>query len=464
MAKCDGCGAGACSCVIRAGQGVAVRGSGSANNPYFIDVDQPDFANALVVNDTNTLNLALVGAGTQQDPLTLTGEVTVAMTGLTDVRDTVPPVPGDVPVWVADAQGTGWRFQPPPTVAAGSLSLRPSSGLIGDGSGGNPIGVSASGIWGVNVGTDAGAVSTSGQLIYVDQSGQLRAAPLPPVSAVAWDAITGKPSVYPSAWTSVTGKPVTFPSTWTSVTGKPLTYPADPHNHDERYYTEAESDARFPAKRPGSPFNGFAVLDYGNNAMGMRWDGSRVIIRVDNTEFGVATTVDLTGQAAAINNAQAGVNNLSANKADSFGDPQTARYAQGPSSSAYNRGMAGAGFFQVWMDNTLQFGRNTSTRRDKEDIQPVRLDPVDVLALEPVTYHRKANESPEREFGMIAEQVNEHVPHIVTWFTRDGEDEPHIDGIRYDLLAVAQQAVLRDQQARIENLERSLATLMEGTN
>lgn len=36
-------------------------------------------------------------------------------------------------------------------------------------------------------------------------------------------------------------------STWDAITGKPATYPASTHTHDDRYYTEAEVDAKVAA-------------------------------------------------------------------------------------------------------------------------------------------------------------------------------------------------------------------------
>ena len=67
--------------------------------------------------------------------------------------------------------------------------------------------------------------------------------------STSWDAITGKPTTFPSTWDGVSGKPTTFPSTWNEVSGKPSTFPPSAHNHDERYYTESEIDALLSAKQ-----------------------------------------------------------------------------------------------------------------------------------------------------------------------------------------------------------------------
>jgi hypothetical protein len=97
---------------------------------------------------------------------------------------------------------------------------------------------------------------------------------------------------YVPGWTEITGKPATFPPdltdhlaatdphpgyltpaeadalfltpaeadaaykavgwlpAWGEITGKPATFPADPHNHDDRYFTETESDARYLQSLP----------------------------------------------------------------------------------------------------------------------------------------------------------------------------------------------------------------------
>lgn len=124
-------------------------------------------------------------------------------------------------------------------------------------------------------------------------------------------------------------------------------------------------------------------------------------------------------------------------------------------SGAYGRTVSGGGYYAMWMDAGLRIGRNTSSRRYKEEIEPVALDPADVLALQPVTYHRKGSPNGAYEFGLIAEDVNEHVPEIVVEY--GGE----IDGVRYDLLAVALLAVVKDQAAQLTDLTARIDALEE---
>jgi len=114
------------------------------------------------------------------------------------------------------------------------------------------------------------------------------------------------------------------------------------------------------------------------------------------------------------------------------------------SSDAYIRAAVGTGYFSVWMNSALQLMRNTSSKRFKENIVPKNVAVTNVLELQPVEYDRIGG---EHEYGLIAEQVFETMPELVTLF--DGK----IDGVRYDLLSVALLTVIQNQQKRLEALE-----------
>ncbi|ALY08554.1 minor tail protein [Arthrobacter phage Bennie] len=118
------------------------------------------------------------------------------------------------------------------------------------------------------------------------------------------------------------------------------------------------------------------------------------------------------------------------------------------SSYAFNNNVAGSTFYAVWVGNDGGFhlGRNTSSIRYKENIRDAPSD-ADIMKLRPVVYDRKPqyrpvlsilgepaegpqwkSEGAKNEFGMIAEEVAEVWPDVVTYF------EGQIDGIRYDLI------------------------------
>jgi len=159
-----------------------------------------------------------------------------------------------------------------------------------------------------------------------------------------------------------------------------------------------------------------------------------------------------------------------ANNATNAGTASNANNAIG-SSQAYNNNVGGTSFYAVWVGNNAgnTLGRNTSSAKYKHNIRRHDTGPEGVLALQPVVYDRNDEldypEDPETgerligppnlirggkgEYGLIAEQVAGHVPEIIQWY--DGE----IDGIRYDLLAVALLDVVKDQNARLAALESS---------
>lgn len=116
------------------------------------------------------------------------------------------------------------------------------------------------------------------------------------------------------------------------------------------------------------------------------------------------------------------------------------------SSHAYNYNVGGTSFFAVWVGSDNLLGKNTSSARYKDNIRQHRVDPQAVLNLEPVLFERKHN-GQVTEYGLIAEQVAEHVPELAQWF------HGHIDNVRYDLLSVALLSVVKDQERRLRILE-----------
>jgi hypothetical protein len=123
------------------------------------------------------------------------------------------------------------------------------------------------------------------------------------------------------------------------------------------------------------------------------------------------------------------------------------------SSYAYNNTVGGTSYYAVWVGNDTgnHLGKNTSSIRYKTNVTSHYTDPANVLALTPVTYQRISGGT--TEYGLIAEQVAEHVPELVQWF--DG----HIDNVRYDLLAVALLSVVKSQDSRIASLEAAMKNL-----
>lgn len=163
---CDG----VCSCVITAGDGVQVTGSGTRNDPYTIESLYE--GTTITVDDTATLDMTVTGSGPVGDPYVISGDVVMPMSALTDVNS-AGANDGDTLIWSVDH----WEAQPPSTVPPGAVST--AQGLSGDGSQAAPLGVRVSGSWGVAPLDQYGSDSTVGQPVYIDSAGELRAEPRP---------------------------------------------------------------------------------------------------------------------------------------------------------------------------------------------------------------------------------------------------------------------------------------------
>ncbi|AOQ28233.1 minor tail protein [Arthrobacter phage Huntingdon] len=178
---------------------------------------------------------------------------------------------------------------------------------------------------------------------------------------------------------------------------------------------------------------------------------------------------------SAVANATAAVTATSATTASA------AALADG-SSYAFNNNVTGSTFYAVWVGNDGGFhlGRNTSSIRYKMNVRDAWNLSTKIMDLRTVVYDRKPSfrpvqtadgepaqgpqlrvEGAKNEFGMIAEEVAEIWPEVVTYF--DGQ----IDGIRYDLIGprlipytqhlldtVSQQdKLIKDLTARLDRLD-----------
>lgn len=109
---------------------------------------------------------------------------------------------------------------------------------------------------------------------------------------------------------------------------------------------------------------------------------------------------------------------------------------------------------------------STSSRRYKRDIADAEIDVDAVLALRPRSFHRvddynakgdilPVTEDSPRHLGFVAEEAEE--AGLEPWVTRNFEDK--VESFAYDQFVVAHQAVLQQQQKRIETLEEKLSSL-----
>jgi Chaperone of endosialidase len=93
-----------------------------------------------------------------------------------------------------------------------------------------------------------------------------------------------------------------------------------------------------------------------------------------------------------------------------------------------------------------------SSRRFKKDIAPIDKISEGILALKPVTFHFKNDDSNYPQFGLIAEEVAEVNP---DWMTRGPQGE--IYGVRYDTIPILLLNEFLKEHRRVEALQASFA-------
>jgi hypothetical protein len=125
----------------------------------------------------------------------------------------------------------------------------------------------------------------------------------------------------------------------------------------------------------------------------------------------------------------------------------------------------------VLVSDSGQLGTAPSSRRFKKEIKSMDKASESILALKPVTFHYKRDQSHTPQFGLIAEEVAEVNPDMVV---RDENGE--IYSVRYEAVNamllnefikehkafVSQQHTVAQQQATITRLEKQIEALTAG--
>jgi hypothetical protein len=100
-----------------------------------------------------------------------------------------------------------------------------------------------------------------------------------------------------------------------------------------------------------------------------------------------------------------------------------------------------------------------SSRRFKKDIAPMDKASEGILALKPVTFHWKNDNTNEPEFGLVAEDVAEV---NLDWITRDPQGQ--VTGVRYETIPILllneflkEHKKVEEQQASITELKATVA-------
>jgi hypothetical protein len=121
---------------------------------------------------------------------------------------------------------------------------------------------------------------------------------------------------------------------------------------------------------------------------------------------------------------------------------------------------AGSHGVMVGPDNKLA-DATLSSRRFKKDIAPIDKLSEGILALRPVTFHWKNDNTNEPEFGLVAEEVAEV---NLDWITRNPQGE--VSGVRYETIPILllneflkEHKKVEEQQANITELKSTVGVL-----
>jgi len=132
-------------------------------------------------------------------------------------------------------------------------------------------------------------------------------------------------------------------------------------------------------------------------------------------------------------NLTTGDNNIDIGSTGETGETATIRIGStGSQTRAFISGIRGvttgnANAIPVLIDSVGQLGTASSSVRFKNEIKPMDKASEAILALKPVTFHYKSDQTRRPEFGLIAEEVAEVNPDLVV---RDENGE--IYTVRYD--------------------------------
>ena len=118
----------------------------------------------------------------------------------------------------------------------------------------------------------------------------------------------------------------------------------------------------------------------------------------------------------------------------------------------------------VLIDAAAQLGTQSSSRRFKKEIQPMGKASEAILALKPVTFHYKRDQTDTPQFGLIAEEVAEVNSDLVV---RDKDGKPY--SVRYEQVnAMLLNEFLKEhrkneeQEATIARLQKQIEALTAG--
>lgn len=191
--------------------------------------------------------------------------------------------------------------------------------------------------------------------------------------------------------------------------------------------------------------------------------GGYIHIAPDNTVYmasNVYVSSNISGGTIGARGNLSGNGLTIATQADIGGTLTTPRISGDPAFT----GRDGVGFVNARFNSAGQLRRDSSSRRYKNSIEPLPTPIESILALEPkrFKYNNPADAGTGYYPGFIAEEAHDlGLTDFVSYRTVEGASIP--DGFRYSEYTAALAKVVREQQARLNDLETRLANLESGS-
>jgi hypothetical protein len=108
--------------------------------------------------------------------------------------------------------------------------------------------------------------------------------------------------------------------------------------------------------------------------------------------------------------------------------------------------------YNVCVNSNGDLTKETSSRRYKENIRTLEVDPDQVLKLSPVRFDWKKTQG--EDIGLIAEDVEQTLPDLVIY---DNEGRP--DAVKYDKIAIYLLGVVKNLKTENEELKKRIEAL-----
>jgi hypothetical protein len=184
---------------------------------------------------------------------------------------------------------------------------------------------------------------------------------------------------------------------------------------------------------------------------------------LDNTATGLNALFNTTGSsniaagAGPGSNLTTGDDNIDIGNLGVAAESNTIRIGtQGTQMRTFIAGIFGktsSGGTPVYINSNGKLGTSTSSKRFKEDIEPMDKASEAVLALKPVTFRYKAAIDQDRipQFGLIAEEVEKVNPDLVV---RDTEGKPYT--VRYDAVNAMLLNEFLKEHRKVEEQSRKI--------